>query len=82
MKCFLRTKPDIAHVKNNGGQTALDIALENDFQLCAELVGGEALSWCLTYRHNACKMTEALTNVGKYITTNMDLSATVNHEHL
>ncbi|WAR15867.1 ASAP1-like protein [Mya arenaria] len=38
MKCLLRTKPDIAHIKNKGGHTALDIALENNFQLCAELL--------------------------------------------
>ena len=38
MKLLLRTKPDIAHIKNNAGQTALDIAAEKNYQLCAELV--------------------------------------------
>jgi ankyrin repeat protein len=38
MKCLLRIKPDIANIKNNEGQTAYDIALEKDYQLCAELV--------------------------------------------
>ena len=38
MKLLLRTKPDIAHIKNNEGQTALDIATEKGYQLCAELV--------------------------------------------
>ena len=38
MKLLLRTKPDIAHIKNSDGQTALDIATERNYQLCAELV--------------------------------------------
>ena len=38
MKLLLRTKPDIAHIKNNEGHTALDIATEKGYQLCAELV--------------------------------------------
>ena len=38
MKCLLRIKPDIANIKNNEGQTAYDIALEKDYQFCAELV--------------------------------------------
>ncbi|XP_045181837.2 arf-GAP with SH3 domain, ANK repeat and PH domain-containing protein 2-like isoform X2 [Mercenaria mercenaria] len=37
MKCLLRTKPDIANIKNDAGVTAYDIAQENDYQLCAEL---------------------------------------------
>ncbi|XP_052272308.1 arf-GAP with SH3 domain, ANK repeat and PH domain-containing protein 2-like isoform X2 [Dreissena polymorpha] len=37
MKCLLRTKPEIAHIKNSLGQTALDIANENSYQLCADL---------------------------------------------
>jgi ankyrin repeat protein len=40
MKCVLRLKPDIANMKNSKGQTAYDIALENGFQFCAELVSG------------------------------------------
>lgn len=38
MKCLLRIKPDIANMKNNAGLTALDIAQEHDYQLCAELL--------------------------------------------
>ncbi|XP_060068133.1 arfGAP with SH3 domain, ANK repeat and PH domain-containing protein-like [Ylistrum balloti] len=38
MKLLLRTKPELANVENSDGKTALDIARENDFQLCADLL--------------------------------------------
>lgn len=38
MKLLLRTKPDMATLANKAGQTALEIAKENNHQLCAELL--------------------------------------------
>ncbi|KAL4217594.1 Arf-GAP with SH3 domain [Mactra antiquata] len=38
MKCLLRIKPDIAHIKNKDALTAFDIAKQNNFQFCAELL--------------------------------------------
>ncbi|XP_033727336.1 arf-GAP with SH3 domain, ANK repeat and PH domain-containing protein 2-like isoform X2 [Pecten maximus] len=38
MKLLLRTKPDLANVENADSKTALDIARDNGFQLCADLL--------------------------------------------
>ncbi|KAK3088884.1 hypothetical protein FSP39_024982 [Pinctada imbricata] len=38
MKLLLRTKPDLAGLENSDGKTCLDIAEENGFQLCADLL--------------------------------------------
>jgi Arf-GAP/SH3 domain/ANK repeat/PH domain-containing protein len=38
MKLLLRTRPDLANIENKAGKTPLDIARENRFELCTELV--------------------------------------------
>ncbi|XP_029635615.1 arf-GAP with SH3 domain, ANK repeat and PH domain-containing protein 2 isoform X4 [Octopus sinensis] len=38
IKLILRTKPDMASLENIAGQAPLDIAIENNHQLCAELI--------------------------------------------
>ncbi|KAL3887945.1 hypothetical protein ACJMK2_000330 [Sinanodonta woodiana] len=38
MKCILRTKPDIISLKNAQGKTAMDVAVETNNQICAELL--------------------------------------------
>lgn len=38
MKLLLRTKPELANIENADGKTALDIARDNGFQLCSDLL--------------------------------------------
>ncbi|KAI8764674.1 arf-GAP with SH3 domain, ANK repeat and PH domain-containing protein 2 [Biomphalaria glabrata] len=40
MKLLLRTRPDLAKIENNAGQTALDVARMRNFQTCVELLTG------------------------------------------
>lgn len=38
MKLILRTQPELANVENNDSQTPLDIAKENNHEICIDLV--------------------------------------------
>lgn len=46
MKLLLRTRPELAKIENSEGKTPLDIAKENNNQLCADLVC--VLRFCCT----------------------------------
>ena len=43
MKLILRTQPELASVENNNGHTPLDIAKENNYEICIDLVSVQLL---------------------------------------
>ncbi|XP_071142681.1 arf-GAP with SH3 domain, ANK repeat and PH domain-containing protein 2-like isoform X3 [Mytilus edulis] len=63
MKLILRTQPELANVENNDSQTPLDIAKENNHEICIDLLkaalqgrkdvfGNVNVDWDLTYEEH------------------------------